>query len=339
MWKLWTSYLMAGTICWLGTASTSQADQPVSHPLSVAAEKLSRLPQQIAAASLDGTSWQLLHWRVGGVSISPLPKTSITANFAAGRVSGSGGCNSYNASVTTSSNSLTIGPAASTRKACPTPIMRQEARYFEALAGAKSYGINPQGQLEITYQIDRRTGVLVFQSTGTAAVGLWLDQSQPTNWNKPGMSLPKAPKSDNLAADFSRCRDQIRPSTTAQDRAVTSAGWKLYGPFQQFGSVALVNGFSAVDGMCRPMGYQNFVFVNGRFAGTLSPQPMDSRTNGASNRIYLFRESELTAEFSRYKDSDALCCPSASSSVTYQIQQQGGLPVVVPVSVSTSPTN
>lgn len=32
--------------------------------------------------------------------------------------------------------------------------------------------------------------------------------------------------------------------------------------------------------MCRPRQSQDFLFVRGMFAGTLSPQPMDSRTDG-----------------------------------------------------------
>ncbi|MBW4472954.1 MAG: LppP/LprE family lipoprotein [Stenomitos rutilans HA7619-LM2] len=166
----------------------------------------------------------------------------------------------------------------------------------------------------------------------------WLDQAKPANWNKPGASLPKAPLSSVDLDNFHQCKATIRPATAPEDKAVNSAGWKLFGSYQRFGKVSLVTGFSGVDGMCRPLGYQDFVFVNGKFAGTLSPQPMDSRTDGASGRTYLFEETELSAEFARYKEADALCCPSAESSVSYQIRQQKGQPVVVPTDVSTNPT-
>lgn len=167
----------------------------------------------------------------------------------------------------------------------------------------------------------------------------WLDQAKPANWNKPGASLPKAPPSNLDPDTLKQCKGTIRPATAPEDQALSNAGWKLFGPYQRFGKVSLVMGLSGFDGMCRPSGYQDFVFVNGKFAGTLSPQPMDSRTDGASGRIYLFSETELSAEFARYKDADALCCPSAESSVSYQVRQQNGQPVVAPTDVYTNPTS
>jgi hypothetical protein len=92
---------------------------------------------------------------------------------------------------------------------------------------------------------------------------------------------------------------------------------------------------SGVDGMCRPMGYQDFVFVDGKFAGTLSPRPMDSRTDGASQRIVLQNSDRIIVVFNRYKDTDPLCCPSQLSRVVYQIETVSGLPVVVPKEAET----
>jgi hypothetical protein len=44
--------------------------------------------------------------------------------------------------------------------------------------------------------------------------------------------------------------------------------------------------------------------------------------------------------FARYKDSDALCCPSATSSATYSIVKEtfGAPPVLMLDSVFTNPT-
>jgi hypothetical protein len=42
--------------------------------------------------------------------------------------------------------------------------------------------------------------------------------------------------------------------------------------------------------------YQDFLFVRGVFAGTLSPQPMDSRTDAALERVFLWSAARLTAE-------------------------------------------
>ena len=72
------------------------------------------------------------------------------------------------------------------------------------------------------------------------------------------------------------------------------------------------------------------------FAGTLSPQPMDARTDGsiASLSVLIYSANDLSADFARYGNSDALCCPHATTSVTYRIQTTGR-PRVVPVSTTT----
>ena len=89
--------------------------------------------------------------------------------------------------------------------------------------------------------------------------------------------------------------------------------------------------------MCCPFGYQVFVFVDRVFAGTLSPQPMLSRYDGAGSSGYLYGADQLTAEFLRYAEDDARCCPSRVSDVSYRIERRGKLPVVVPVSAFTRP--
>jgi heat shock protein HslJ len=86
--------------------------------------------------------------------------------------------------------------------------------------------------------------------------------------------------------------------------------------------------------MCRPRQYQDFVFVRGVFAGTLSPQPMDSRADGAIGQVWLQNGTQLTAEYARYAANDALCCPSRMTSVVFDIA--GDKRVVRPVSASTS---
>lgn len=170
-----------------------------------------------------------------------------------------------------------------------------------------------------------------------AAPTSWLDRSKPVNWNKPGMAVPGAPAGQGLETNLGRCGETLRPATAPEDQALTRAGWRLFGPYQRFGNTVLVQGLAGFDGMCRPMRYQGFVFVNGQFAGTLAPQPMDARTDGSSQPVTLFRPSQINASFSRYTASDALCCPSSTSFVTYELQRQGDRPLLVPMTVTTSP--
>jgi hypothetical protein len=168
-----------------------------------------------------------------------------------------------------------------------------------------------------------------------AAGGAWLD-APLTGWNAGGTELPTAPPAEGNPDP--RCRDQVRPASGAEDRAVVAAGWVLVGPLQVFGDTAVVTGTSGFDGMCRWWGYEVFVFAGGRFAGTLSPQPMNSRTDGAAVQVHLYRAASISAEFTRYTEKDPMCCPSRTSVVSYRVEHTSGGPVVVPTTVSTAPT-
>jgi heat shock protein HslJ len=88
--------------------------------------------------------------------------------------------------------------------------------------------------------------------------------------------------------------------------------------------------------MCRPNQYQDFVFVRGVFAGTLSPQLMDSRTDGALSQVSLQSATRLTVVYARYASADPLCCPSRTTSVIFDIASDK--PAVRPASASTSNT-
>jgi len=93
---------------------------------------------------LEGTSWIADAYNNGrGAVVSVVIGTQITAQFNAGQLSGSGGCNSYSASYSTSGNAIQIGPAASTRVFCGSPegVMEQEAAYLAALPTAQVYRI------------------------------------------------------------------------------------------------------------------------------------------------------------------------------------------------------
>ena len=93
----------------------------------------------------------------------------------------------------------------------------------------------------------------------------------------------------------------------------------------------MISGLSGYDGMCRPMGYQSFVFVDGVFAGTISPEPMDSRTTGAANDVNLWYADQLSAEYVRYAEDDPLCCASGTDSVEFTIEVTPDGPVLNPV--------
>jgi heat shock protein HslJ len=110
---------------------------------------------------LNNTRWWLVMMGPNPV----LPGTQTTATFAinadgqSGTISGSAGCNTYNAPIT---GVLTFGPVASSKKLCPEPpgLMNQEARYLAALQNATSF-TQAYNQL----LINTRNGLLVFYNS------------------------------------------------------------------------------------------------------------------------------------------------------------------------------
>ena len=113
---------------------------------------------------LDLTPLDNTFWYLSAMDDNPiLPGTEITAGFqinddgVTGEVSGSGGCNGYNAAI---GENFNIGPIASTRKACAQPVMNQESSYFSWLQTA--YGFDRAGDQLL---VSTANGVLTFNST------------------------------------------------------------------------------------------------------------------------------------------------------------------------------
>lgn len=158
----------------------------------------------------------------------------------------------------------------------------------------------------------------------------WLDEPKPASWNRPGAPIPAAP-TDPGPID-ARCSEQARPAEL-QDARLRDQGWHLVGAYRGGWQLVVIRATSGYDGMCRPRQYQDFVFVRGTFAGTLSPRPMDSRTDGALGRV-LLHDGRLSAEYVRYAASDALCCPSRTTSVEFELTNEDA-PVVRPTSSVT----
>lgn len=123
------------------------------------------------SSSLTG-SWRLANMTEGDSPMPMVPPqaTELTATFADGRISGSGGCNRFMGGYEVEGDRLTIDQLASTFKACEQPIMNQESKFLQALQGAQRYEVNDRG-LTIYYQTEQGSGVLRFTSENIR--GLW----------------------------------------------------------------------------------------------------------------------------------------------------------------------
>jgi hypothetical protein len=169
---------------------------------------------------------------------------------------------------------------------------------------------------------------LMAPSLSSAHEETWLD-GDLASWNTPAMAIPTVPTVDGNPDP--QCAERERPAETEEDDALIAEGWRLFLPYQRGWGVTLVSGLAGYDGMCRPLGYQSFVFVDGVFAGTVSPEPMDSRTTGAATDVNLWYADQVSAEYLRYAPDDPLCCASETDSVQFTIEDTPDGPVLNPV--------
>ncbi len=170
-----------------------------------------------------------------------------------------------------------------------------------------------------------------------ASPASWLDHGSPVGWNRPGGAVPDAPDPGGESATSERCRTVARTPTLDGDRAVHAKGWTLFGPGQVFGGTEVLLATAGVDGMCRPVAFQGFVFSQGTLAGIISPHVMSSRTDGAALLVQLRSEDRLDVEFARYARSDPLCCPSRVTTVSFRVERTSDGPVLTPTEARTSP--
>src|SRR4051794_16862794 len=121
--------------------------------------------------------------------------------------------------------------------------------------------------------------LIVLAPAARADTTSWLDQNPVSNWNVQGMDLtPAAPPEAPIDPRFTQ---RERFAQTDEDEALAAAGWRLYAAYQAGWGAKIVLATSTYDGMGRPWGYQAFVFADGALAGTLSPDLMNSRFDGA----------------------------------------------------------
>lgn len=89
------------------------------------------------------------------------------------------------------------------------------------------------------------------------------------------------------------------------------------------GEIYVVEAALGYDGVCRPSPYQLYVFYQGRLAGTLSPQAMAARTDGAISDFKLLDSDHLQLVIEHYKPSDPVCCASSHELKIVDLRQYG----------------
>lgn len=87
-------------------------------------------------------SWEATMIYTGTALQSPAQGSTLTATFDGTQISGDSGCNTFSGGYTTSDDTISIGPLASTQRACADPAVdTQEQQYLTALGLAKTFTV------------------------------------------------------------------------------------------------------------------------------------------------------------------------------------------------------
>ena len=87
-----------------------------------------------------GTSWIVAEIENG---VPVVERSRVTMEFGTdGRLTGAASCNTYGAQYTFTAESLSVGPATSTRRACSPAFMTQETAFLKALAAMATFSVN-----------------------------------------------------------------------------------------------------------------------------------------------------------------------------------------------------
>jgi len=126
----------------VGTLSHRQGvetgDRTVLVASSIREAKATAQPKSAQAVpfSLIGSEWLLEDLAGSGM----MDGIQATLTFPeAGKIAGNGSCNRFFGSAEISGDTIKLGPLASTRMACPDPVMNQEMKYLAALQAAERF--------------------------------------------------------------------------------------------------------------------------------------------------------------------------------------------------------
>lgn len=201
---------------------------------AVVASPTAEMPAPTEAATTDALTgnWTLLS---SGPAAAPVPLPAdieVTANFADGNVSGSSGCNRYNATYVLDGEKLTITPGISTMMACEEPQTKVETEFMAALAEVTGYQAG-NGSLTLLYGDGN---ALVF--TAAAPSGLAGTSWDVTNFNNGKEAVVGLVEGSTITLSF------------ADGQATGKACNNYFGPYTQDGDKVTVGPLGASMMMC-----------------------------------------------------------------------------------------
>jgi heat shock protein HslJ len=263
---------------------------------------------------LIGTMWEAIRYNNGKEAVVSLViGTEVTAIFGEdGSLSGSAGCNNYMTSYQVEGDSISIGPAATTRKFCAEPegTMEQENLYLAALEQAATYRIDGD-------RLELRDGGGALQASYVArdeaaagAEGGGLDEESLKNmeymseWTQSGT----APLTDG------EYREQAAPGS-ATETVVQITPYVAYGQLdgQQAAAVILVTD---------PGGSGTFYDL--AVVVEQGGQPVNIATTSLGDRVQVnslaIAGNEIVVDMITQGPEDPMCCPTQNVVKTYALQ-------------------
>jgi heat shock protein HslJ len=119
-------------------------------------------PGRLGPEAIGPIEWTLEAWDLNEPAAAEAP---VTISWQSGRLAGSTGCNRYSATVKAGElpGDVTIGPAISTRRACPPPEMETERRFLQAIDSIRKIGFMA-GRLALTCRTEQGLTTMLFKA-------------------------------------------------------------------------------------------------------------------------------------------------------------------------------
>lgn len=170
-------------------------------------------------SGLEGTLWQLAGY-VGpdGKEVQVVKGSTASATFNAGTVTGNAGCNDFHGSYTVDGDKLTIGPLATTMKACGPAETIVETAYLAAMGKVATYTATDE-----TLQLKGADGKASLRFTATEPTTLTGTRWVATSLNNGNGGVTSIVAGTSLTAIFGAagtvagsggCNDYNGPYTT-----------------------------------------------------------------------------------------------------------------------------
>jgi heat shock protein HslJ len=139
-------------------------------------------------APLEGSFWVLdSYYAADGEQTSVLPRTQLSAQFEAGKVSGNDGCNNYFGEYVLDGAKLTFKqPMGTTMMACPDPVMNQASTFMQALQATATFSISGD---TLTLKNEAGQALLVFSAASQELGGTSWDAVSVNNGKQAMVSL------------------------------------------------------------------------------------------------------------------------------------------------------